>query len=76
MADKHISRESLSWALDHIVEFGDIDLFPPLFEFDLVKKHWEKFQALLTLTDVATASRVRTETGLECQNRTTEETWR
>lgn len=47
MSDEHISPESLTWALKHIEEFGDTDLFPPLFEFDLISKRWNKFLPVL-----------------------------
>ncbi|HEX3740796.1 MAG TPA: reverse transcriptase domain-containing protein [Terriglobales bacterium] len=52
MADENLSAASLTWALNHIVEYGDNDLFPPLFEFDLVKKYWHRFENLLTGTPI------------------------
>lgn len=52
MRNEHISEASLNWALTHIQGFGDTDLFPPLFEFDLVKQQWARFLPLLAGVDV------------------------
>jgi nucleoside phosphorylase len=53
MSDEYISTKSLSWALRHIAQFGDTDLFPPLFEFDLIKKYWNHFLNSLASTKLS-----------------------
>lgn len=52
MSDEYISEDGLNWALTHIREFGDTDLFPPLFEFDLIHQRWSQFLPLLTRIDL------------------------
>jgi nucleoside phosphorylase len=54
MADEYLSLATLTWALRHIEKFGDTDLFPPLFEFDLVRKHWSEFLPALGRVNLAT----------------------
>ncbi len=53
MVDEHLSRASLTWSLQHIEKFGDTDLFPPLFEFDLIRKRWTEFEAALHAVDLS-----------------------
>jgi nucleoside phosphorylase len=54
MANEHLSPASLTWALHHIEKFGDTDLFPPLFEFDLIRKCWNEFLPTLARENLTT----------------------
>src|SRR5579859_4589652 len=51
MADQ-VSVDSLNWALLHIEKFGDTDLFPPLFEFELVRRRWSDFLSVLSRINI------------------------
>jgi nucleoside phosphorylase len=47
-----LSPESLRWALTHILEFGDTDLFPPLFEFGVIRSNWPELLEFLQSIDL------------------------
>jgi len=48
-----LSSRSLRWALTHILKFGDTDLFPALFEFEVIRSHWSEFVGFLQSIDLA-----------------------
>ena len=47
-----ISVASLDWSLAHHAQFGDTDLFPRLFEFDVIADHWKKVRTHLRKLDL------------------------
>lgn len=40
-----LSERSLDWALEHILNYGDTDIFPEAFEFDAIKHDWQEVKA-------------------------------
>jgi hypothetical protein len=42
-----LKKASLQWALKHVLNEGDTDLFPQPFEFRVVKKYWPEVLAEL-----------------------------
>jgi hypothetical protein len=48
----HLSTTALDWSLNHHLEKGDTDLFPRLFEFDVLAAHWDKVRERLAQLDL------------------------
>ena len=48
-----LKGDSLAWALTHIQKFGDTDLFPVPFEYDVVKAYWTALLPALADRDLA-----------------------
>ncbi len=46
--------ESLDWALDHALNFGDTTMFPLPFEYEAIKYDWLNVRAFLGAQDVLT----------------------
>ena len=40
-----LSEQSLDWALEHILNHGDTDIFPEAFEFDAIRYDWQDVKA-------------------------------
>lgn len=51
MADL-VSPAALDWSLAHIERFGDTDLFPALFEFEVIKAYWTPLRVELAACDL------------------------
>ncbi len=51
MLNKFITENKLKIAFEHIINFGDTDLFPPLIEFDFFKNKPKECLKLLTKLD-------------------------
>ncbi len=49
----HLSKESLDWALAHVQNYGDTDIFPVPFEFDAIQHSWDsELRDLLSRQDI------------------------
>lgn len=49
-----ISPDSLSWALTHVLRYGESDIFPRAFEFEAYKAQWPEVLAYLSNVDLST----------------------
>ena len=47
-----LSERSLDWALEHILSYGDTDIFPEAFEFDAIKHGWQEVKAWIRSVDI------------------------
>jgi hypothetical protein len=48
----HLSTTALDWSLAHDRELDDTDLFPRLFELDVIAAHWGKVREHLAQLDL------------------------
>jgi len=39
-----LQARSIIWSLNHALEFGDTDVFPPPFEFEALRHYWDSIQ--------------------------------
>ncbi|HWA85141.1 MAG TPA: RNA-directed DNA polymerase [Opitutus sp.] len=51
-APDKLKGDSLSWALTHIQRYGDTDLFPIPFEYEVIKAYWTPLLASLSDCDL------------------------
>ena len=59
MPGDFLKPESIDWAFKHICKFGDTDIFPVPFEYELISYNWSKVKAeieKIDLTNYATRS--------------------
>lgn len=49
-----VSAASLDWALAHIERFGDTDILPIPFEYDIIRQNWGPIKTYLSTIDLAT----------------------
>ena len=49
-----LSVAALDWSLAHHIQFGDTDLFPRTFEFEVIAQHWDEIRTQLLATDITT----------------------
>ena len=47
-----IQPDSLDWALNHALNFGDTTMFPLPFEYEAIMKDWTKLRGILETQDV------------------------
>ena len=47
-----LSEQSLDWALEHILNHGDTDIFPEAFEFDAIRNDWQDVKAWIRSVDI------------------------
>jgi hypothetical protein len=47
-----LSEQSLDWALEHILNYGDTDIFPEAFEFVALKYDWQEVKAWIRSVDI------------------------
>ena len=47
-----LREASLDWALAHVEQFGDTDIFPTPFEFGAIRLCWEDLKSELAGTDM------------------------
>lgn len=47
-----LQANSLDWALDHALRFGDTDVFPPIFEYEAIQKDWARLRDWLNSQDI------------------------
>ncbi len=47
-----LSERSLNWALEHILNYGDTDIFPEAFEFEAIKHDWQEVKAWIRSVDI------------------------
>jgi hypothetical protein len=47
-----LSSQSLQWALNHALNFGDTDIFPEAFEFQAIKYDWDNISKWLENEDI------------------------
>jgi hypothetical protein len=47
-----LKKTSLDWALRHVTNEGDTDLFPQPFEFVIIKKQWPSVRSTLRQIDI------------------------
>ena len=52
-APDKLNGDSLSWALTHIQRYGDTDLFPVPFEYEVIKAYWTPLLPSLSEFDLA-----------------------
>ena len=50
----YLSIEALDWSLRHHRRYGDTDLFPRAFEFEVVEARWAEYRKMLTAVDLST----------------------
>lgn len=50
----HLSIEALDWSLKHHRRYGDTDLFPRAFEFEVIETRWMEYRKMLAAIDLAT----------------------
>src|SRR5229473_1412662 len=43
----HLQANSLDWAIEHALRFGDGDVFPPAFEYEAIKYDWQNIRQFL-----------------------------
>jgi hypothetical protein len=51
---KKVSEEALEWALVHAENFGDTDVFPIPFEFEVIRHSWDIVKPILLAQDLDT----------------------
>jgi nucleoside phosphorylase len=49
-----LSMEALDWSLRHHRRYGDTDLFPRAFEFEVVETRWAEYRKMLAALDLST----------------------
>ena len=49
----HLRSDSLKWALAHVERFGDTDIFPAPFEYEVIRREWSSLLPLLEATDLS-----------------------
>ena len=47
-----LSKQSLDWALEHVVNYGDTDIFPEVFEFEAIKHDWQEVRGWIRSVDI------------------------
>ncbi len=47
-----LTNVSLDWALQHVMSWGDTDIFPEIFEFRAIADDWDKVKASIQSTDI------------------------
>jgi hypothetical protein len=50
----HVTTASLDWALAHTIRYGDTDIFPVPFEYQIIKAHWTYLRDHLAAVDLET----------------------
>jgi len=50
----NLSIEALDWSLRHHRRYGDTDLFPRAFEFEIIETRWPEFRKKLAVLDLTT----------------------
>lgn len=50
----YLTNEALDWSLQHHKRFGDTDLFPSAFEFQVVDERWVELRKQLAARDLVT----------------------
>jgi hypothetical protein len=48
-----LSAGTLDWSLNHLIKFGDTDIFPVPFEYEAIRANWTDVQAHLMKVDLA-----------------------
>lgn len=47
-----LSEQSLDWALAHVLNYGDTDIFPEVFEFEAIKYNWQEVRGWIRSVDI------------------------
>jgi hypothetical protein len=47
-----LTEQALDWALEHILNYGDTDIFPEAFEFEAIKHSWQDVKASIASVDI------------------------
>jgi len=50
----NLSLEALDWSLRHHRRYGDTDLFPRAFEFEVIETRWSEYRKMLATLDLET----------------------
>ncbi|MFS2049376.1 reverse transcriptase domain-containing protein [Variovorax sp. Varisp41] len=50
----HLTIDALDWSLRHHRRYGDTDLFPRAFEFEIIEARWLEFRKMLIALDLTT----------------------